>query len=205
MEKYSQVRDVLTIHIAEPAGFLAMIWTLVNLLGWWMKTFWGRHKCWAKNFVWMSELMFISCQWDTSITWLSTMFCTSCHCHLSGGRNLGDEYLEIQISGSLVILWPLPGAGLNMSIKGKGVVLFHGMPPFALELSWSSCCPPWCSQPSSSARAQCPGAQMEQPLPPASVACIWLHIKIWPDFVEGSAQWCVSLTQSLLSLLPEMA
>lgn len=90
-----------------------------------------------------------------------------------------------------------------MSIKGKGVVLFHGVPPFALKLSWSSCCPRWCSQPSSSTGALCPGAQTEQPLHPASVARIWLHIKIGPDFAKGSAQWCVSLTQSLLSLLPE--
>lgn len=36
----------------------------------------------------------------------------------------GDGYLEIQISGSLVILQLLPGAVLNKKIKGKGVIFF---------------------------------------------------------------------------------
>lgn len=50
------------------------------------------------------------------------------------------------------------------------------MPPFSLKLSWSSPCPPGCSQSSSSAGLLYPGAQMEpeKPLDPASV-CVWLH------------------------------
>lgn len=85
-----------------------------------MKTFWGRHKYWPK-------ILFGFLNYCLSpvneIHWLldSTMFCTSHHCHLSGGRNL-----EIQISGSLVILQPLPGTGLNRSIKEKGWFFFMG-------------------------------------------------------------------------------
>lgn len=44
--------DVLTVYVSEPPGFLTTICTLVNSPGWWKKTSGGRHKCWAKNFIW---------------------------------------------------------------------------------------------------------------------------------------------------------
>ena len=76
------------------------------------------------------------------------------------------------------------------------------MPPFALKLSWNSCCPPWCSWPSPSAGALCPGAQMEWAgcLHPASVVCVWWCRKMWLDFAKGSAQWCVSLAYPVSAL-----